>query len=157
MEVIKMFMIKGSFPDLNDYINAERSSKFAAASIKKEWTDIVWAEAKSQKLPKFNGPVKIDYQWYCKDKKKDKSNIAFAKKFIEDGLVKAKVIKNDGWNDIEGFSDEFYIDKGFARVVVWITGNVDLPAHWKGGGDSAHPLGVRVSRPALTGGGDVND
>ena len=36
-------------------------------------------------------------------------------------LVSAGVLKNDGWNDIEGFSDRFYIDKANPRVEVEIT------------------------------------
>jgi hypothetical protein len=35
--------------------------------------------------------------------------------------VAAGVLKNDGWNDIEGFNDRFYIDKANPRVEVEIT------------------------------------
>jgi len=31
------------------------------------------------------------------------------------------VLKNDGWNDIEGFSDEFFVDKQNPRVEVEIS------------------------------------
>ena len=49
-----------------------------------------------------------------------KDNIAFAKKFIQDALVKSRVLKNDGWNDIDGFSDDFRVDKKRPRVEVRI-------------------------------------
>ena len=62
----------------------------------------------------------ITFRWLCKNKKKDKDNIAFAKKFILDGLVEAGVIKNDGWDDIEGFQDEFEIDAKNPRIEVEI-------------------------------------
>lgn len=112
--------IPGELVDLNTYINAERSNRYAGAKIKREMTDYITMLAKCLKT-QFRGPVHITYRWYCKDKRKDKSNIAFAKKFIEDGLVSAGVLKNDGWNDIEGFNDRFYIDKANPRVEVEIT------------------------------------
>ena len=113
-------IIPGELTDLNTYIDAERSNRYAGAKIKREMTDYVTLFAKRLKT-EFRIPVRITYRWYCKNKRKDKSNIAFAKKFIEDGLVAAGVLKNDGWNDIEGFNDRFYIDKENPRVEVQIT------------------------------------
>lgn len=109
--------IPGELVDLNTYINAERSNRYAGAKIKSEMTDYVTLLAKGLKT-EIRAPVRITYRWYCKNKRKDKSNIAFAKKFIEDGLVVAGVLKNDGWNDIEGFNDRFYIDKANPRIEV---------------------------------------
>lgn len=113
-------IIPGELTDLNTYINAERSNRYAGAKIKQEMTDYITLLAKSLKT-EIRTPVRITYRWYCKNKRKDKSNIAFAKKFIEDGLVVAGVLKNDGWNDIEGFNDRFYIDKANPRIEVDIT------------------------------------
>ena len=112
--------IPGELTDLNAYINAERSNRYIGAKIKREMTDYITILAKRLKT-EIRTPVRITYRWYCKNKRKDKSNIAFAKKFIEDGLVNAGVLKNDGWNDIEGFNDRFYIDKQNPRVEVEIT------------------------------------
>ena len=50
----------------------------------------------------------------------DKDNIAFAKKFIQDSLVHAGVLANDGWNQIEGFTDDFAVDPKNPRVEVTI-------------------------------------
>ena len=47
-----------------------------------------------------------------------KDNIAFAKKFIQDSLVKEKVIQNDGWKEIDSWSDEFSVDAQHPRVEV---------------------------------------
>lgn len=65
-------------------------------------------------------PVKISYVWYEPNKKRDKDNIAFAKKFIQDALVELGVLKNDGWANIVGFTDEFKISKDNPRVEVTI-------------------------------------
>lgn len=61
------------------------------------------------------------YHWYCADRRRDKDNISsFGRKVIQDALVRAKIIKNDGWNDIIGFEDVFYVDKKNPRIVVEI-------------------------------------
>lgn len=113
-------IISNELTDLNAYIQAERSNRFAASTIKEAETNRVYWECKKQKLKKIEHPVNIYYTWFCKNKKKDKSNIAFARKFIEDGLVKAGVLENDGWNNIIGFNDIFIISKDNPRVEVEI-------------------------------------
>ena len=113
-------IIPGELTDLNTYIAAERANRYAGAKIKAKETDDITLLAKQLKT-EIRTPVRINYKWYCKDKRKDKDNVAFAKKFIQDGLVAAGVLKNDGWSDIEGFTDEFYIDKQNPRVEVEIT------------------------------------
>lgn len=113
-------IIKGELPDLNTYINAERSNRFMGAKIKKDATEAVYSLAKEQKLKRVVGEVLMIYSWYCKNKRKDKDNIVFARKFIQDGLVQAKILKNDGWEDIVGFTDMFFIDAKNPRIEVEI-------------------------------------
>ena len=113
-------VIEGRLPGLNEYINAERSSKFAASCMKKNIEQmIVFSVPKAMRGMLIKHPVHIAYKWVEPDRRRDKSNIAWAKKFIEDALVKAKVLQNDGWKQITGFSDEFEI--GTPMVVVRIT------------------------------------
>lgn len=116
-------VIPGELVDLNTYINAERSNRYAGAQIKSDMTNYITLLAKRLKIENrpLRTPVRMTYHWYCKDRRKDKDNIAFAKKFIQDGLVKAGVLKNDGWNDIEEFADRFYVDPKNPRVEVEIT------------------------------------
>lgn len=103
------FIISSELTDLNTYIHANRSSRFLGAKIKKENTELVAWEAKSQKLSPITVPCSFVFNWYCRNKKKDKDNISFAKKFILDGLQEAGIIKNDGWNDVINFTDYFYL------------------------------------------------
>lgn len=113
-----ILIIPGEFTDLNTYINKERSNRFAGAAVKKKETArVAWA-CLAQKIKHFKDPVYIKYYWFCKNKRKDKSNISFARKFIEDGLIDAGVLQNDGWDDIEGFQDVFIIDKKNPRIEV---------------------------------------
>lgn len=109
--------LKGEFVDLNTYIQAERSNRFVGAKIKQEETDRVIYETK-----KFHDlikqPVWIRFDWYTRDMRKDADNISFSKKFILDGLVKAKVIKNDTRKFVVGFEDHFHVDEEFVGVDV---------------------------------------
>jgi Holliday junction resolvase RusA-like endonuclease len=122
--------IPGSLPNLNDYINAERRSKYQAAGMKRQAEHTIMLLAKSQLRGfKPSGPVWMLYRWIEKDRRRDKDNICFARKFIQDALVSAGVLKNDGWKEIAGFTDVFEVDKKNPRIVVEITevpsGNAD--------------------------------
>lgn len=111
-------IISGELTDLNTYVRAERGNKYAGASLKEKDTNRVYWECKSQKLKPINVPVRVECMWFCKNKKKDKDNTSFAKKGILDGLVKAGVLENDGWDQIVGFQDSFAVDKKNPRVEV---------------------------------------
>jgi len=114
-------IIQGELTDLNSYIKALNSSRWGGNSIKQVETNRVYQECKDQKIkPITEYPVKINYKWFCKDNRKDTDNVAFAKKFINDGLVLAEVIEDDSRKYVAGFSDEFYIDKNNPRVEITI-------------------------------------
>lgn len=91
-----MKLILPELPDLNTYINAERSNRYAAAKIKKEATHLVAWEAKRQ-LGKKIDINKITFIWNHKNRRKDMDNAEFSQKFIWDGLVEAGIIDNDNW------------------------------------------------------------
>lgn len=116
------FTIKGELTDLNAYIKALNSSRFTGNNIKQVETHRVAVEARLASIgPVQNYPVHITYHWYSKDRRMDVDNVAFAKKFCNDGLVEAGVLENDGRKQVSGFSDKFYIDKHNPRVEVTIT------------------------------------
>lgn len=114
-------VIPGVLPSLNEYIRAERGNRYHAASLKKQTEDMIAAcIAQQLRGVRFDGPVKITYTWYEENRKRDKDNIAFAKKFIQDALVATGVLENDGWREIHSFADEFHVDKRNPRVEVII-------------------------------------
>lgn len=114
-------VIPGLLPGLNEYINAERRNKYQAASMKKQAEHLIISLCKARLHGvHIDKPVFIRYQWIERNRRRDKSNVAFAKKFIEDGLVKAGVLDNDGWNNIVGFADDFDVDAKQPRVIVTI-------------------------------------
>ena len=115
-------VIPGKLHNLNDYISAERSNRYVGAQMKKTDQNIVIYYAEQQlKGTSIGKPVFMEYTWYEANRQRDKDNISsFGRKVIQDGLVKAKVLRGDGWNHIEGFSDRFEVDKKNPRIEVLI-------------------------------------
>ena len=114
-------IIPGTLPGLNDYIDAERSNKYQAAKLKRQTEEMIvmciWEQMPGVEISE---PVHIEYHWYEPNRRRDKDNIAFAKKFVQDALVKAGVLANDGWQEIVSFADRFKVDKDNPRVEVII-------------------------------------
>jgi hypothetical protein len=121
-EVLKYKLtIPGLLPGLNEYIDAERRNKHKAAAMKKQTEHVIGYKIKSQlKGVKLKDPVIIHYFWIEPNRRRDKDNIAFAKKFVQDSLVKMGVLENDGWKNIENFTDTFDVDPKNPRVEVII-------------------------------------
>lgn len=115
-------VVPGPLPGLNDLITAERSHRQKGAAMKRQVQRVVEQCAKKQ-LRSFRPtrPVWMSYTWYERDRRRDKDNISsFGRKVIQDGLVKAGVLANDGWAQIAGFSDEFHVDTKRPRVEIEI-------------------------------------
>ena len=115
------FTIKGTLAGLNEYIAAERANRYAGAALKKRCEAVVMHSARQLGSTRFERPVRMVYRWYEPNRRRDKDNIsAFGRKVIQDALVRAGVLVNDGWSQIDGFSDEFYVDKKAPRIEVQI-------------------------------------
>lgn len=96
-------------PSLNEYIAACRGNKYKGASMKKQVeSDIQWF---LKKLPRFEQPITIHFHWIEGNKKRDLDNIAFAKKFILDAMVKAGKLKDDNRRCVTAFTDTFEYGK----------------------------------------------
>ena len=115
-------IIPGKLHNLNDYISAERSNRYVGAQMKKADQNVIIHYAKKQlKGITIEKPVFMEYAWYEANRQRDKDNISsFGRKVIQDGLVRAKVLRGDGWNHIDGFSDKFEVDKVNPRIEVLI-------------------------------------
>lgn len=113
--------INMKLPSLNDYVNVCRRNKYESATYKRE------IEAKIRlftgRLPKFEKPVKIHFHWVEKDMRRDLDNIAFAKKFILDALVKAGKLRDDSRRYVVGFTDSF--EQGDRTKVILYIEEVD--------------------------------
>ena len=112
-----IFQIPMKLPSLNEYIDVCRGNRYKAAKFKR---DVEGAIALFLRfVPKLEKPVIIHFTWVEENKRRDYDNIAFAKKFVLDALVKSGKLKDDNRRFVRGFSDSFeYADK--AKVILRI-------------------------------------
>lgn len=112
--------IKGRLPGLNEYTTACRANPQAGADMKREAQDVVMWHILSQiRGQRFTKPVFILFTFYEKDRRRDRDNVSsFARKVIQDALVKCGNLKDDGWDYVTGYLDRFEVDKHNPRIVV---------------------------------------
>ena len=97
--------ISMKLPSLNEYINACRSNRFQGSKMKRDLENDIGVFI--AKLPKFEKPVEIHFHWVEGNKRRDLDNIAFAKKFILDSMVKGGKLKDDNRRFVTAFADTF--------------------------------------------------
>ena len=102
-------------PSLNEYINECRKNRYAGATMKKNVENEIALYI--NKLPQFERPIRINFEWVESNKRRDFDNICFAKKFILDTLVKAGKLKDDNRNFVKGFRDDFEYGKS-SKVIL---------------------------------------
>lgn len=117
-----LLVIRARLNNLNDYIGAERTNRYKAAKMKARNESLVKIAIKQQMRGiKIEKPVYMAYRWYEKNRRRDLDNISsFGRKVIQDALVQTHVLQNDGWKEIAGFSDDFFVDADNPRIEVLI-------------------------------------
>ena len=116
------FIIKGRLDGLNEYTSANRANPYKGGKMKKDNEEfVIWSIRQQIRGLHINVPVVLKYDFYEPNKRRDLDNISsFAHKVIQDALVKTNVLKNDGWNEIISYIDQFYLDKKNPRIEVTI-------------------------------------
>lgn len=112
--------IPGRLPGLNEYTSACRSNHMAGAKMKQESQDVIlWSIYAKMRMVHFTKPVFLLFTFYEKDKRRDRDNVAsYARKVIQDALVKAGTLEDDGWDYVTGYLDRFEVDSKNPRIVV---------------------------------------
>ena len=118
-------------PTMNEIINLARcgvrANKYcASASSKRKWTNKIRQIALSQKPYKFQGKVWVEFYWTVNNWGRDPDNIYGASKFIFDGLVAGKIIKNDNLGIVQSPVIHYYF-RGKDGVFVVISANPISP------------------------------
>lgn len=114
-------IIPGRLPGLNEYVSAERASRYSGAKLKSKSEQIISDKIDEQlKGIKIKNPVELHYLWAERDMRRDRDNVAFAKKFVQDALVSSGVLKNDDCKHVVGFSDRFEVDRENPRIEILI-------------------------------------
>lgn len=106
---------------LNQYTNMNRTNRYAGAKKKKQATRICMAHTQKAIQEGFalkKLPADFQFDWYAKDRRSDKDNIAFQRKFLLDGFQEAGLIINDNWDCVGNWIDKFHIDKDNPRVEI---------------------------------------
>lgn len=116
------FTIPGRLNGLNEYTSANRTNPYMGGKMKKDNENaVIWEIRQQLKGVHINKPVILKYDFYEPNKRRDLDNISsFAMKVIQDSLVKTNVLKDDGWDEILGFTTQFYLDKKNPRIEVTI-------------------------------------
>lgn len=123
------FTINKQLPNLNDYLKAERVSFKTGGKLntkgnilKHQSQDYIITQIRRDlRGLHIDNPIKIHYRFYEPNRKRDLDNImSFAMKVTQDSLVLAKVLDNDGWNNIQGISAEFFVDAQKPRIEVYL-------------------------------------
>ena len=117
------FVIYGRLPSLNEYLAAERSTirgrrgHSAGNSMKRTCEILIINAIRKAHLKRIKNPVVLHYTFFEQNRKRDLDNIsATAHKFVQDALVKAGILENDGWSNIVGFTDAFEVDAKNPRI-----------------------------------------
>lgn len=109
-------------PGLNEYTDANRLHPQAGAKMKARAQELVqWRVYEQlQKQRPIKKPVFLIFNWYEKDRRRDRDNVAsFGRKVIQDALVETGVLYDDGWDYITGYIDRFFVDQKRPRVEVY--------------------------------------
>lgn len=114
--------IPGRYPSMNQFIEANRTHKQKGNQMKqKAQNDISLHILDQLQRLRISKPIYIKYRFYEPNKKRDLDNISgFFHKVFQDALVGCRIIMNDSWYYIVGFSDEFYVDNKSPRIEVEI-------------------------------------
>lgn len=115
-------VITGRLAGLNEYVAAERANRYKGAQMKRDAQVYVeYAIKRQMHGVRFSRPVRLRYLFVEPNKKRDKDNIAaFGHKVIQDALVEMGVLDGDGWAYIEGYVDDFAVDRVNPRIEVTI-------------------------------------
>lgn len=111
------YTIEGELPDLNKYINAERSNRYIAAKIKKEATELVAWQLKGRE--KITVAADYHFHWVVKDRRKDPDNIYFAGKFVLDGMQAAGILPQDSMKYVKSILHTHSVGK--PKVVLTVS------------------------------------
>ncbi len=114
--------VLGRFPSLNELISATNMHKQKGNQLKqKSQNEISYYILDQLRRVRIDKPVFIKYRFYEPNKKRDLDNISgYFHKVFQDALVNCRIIMNDNWYSIVGFSDEFFVDNKNPRIEVEI-------------------------------------
>lgn len=117
----QVLFVPGPLHGQNEMLNAHGFGGGGAgngyAKAKKKWTDDIALLAKVNRLRPVPR-VHLRFIWREKHRRRNPDNVAAGKKLVIDGLVKAGILANDGWDEIASFTDEWHVGSPAGVTVV---------------------------------------
>ena len=112
--------IPGRLPGLNEYTDACRTNSHKGNKMKSDAQEaVMWQVLSQMRRCRFQRPVFLLFTFYEQDRRRDRDNVSsFARKVIQDALVKCGTLEDDGWDNVTGYLDRFEVDKENPRIVV---------------------------------------
>lgn len=104
---MQILQIPYKLDGLNEYTGENRVSRYEGGKCKHKNEKIIRICIRNCRLKKISGAYYVKFFWHEKNKRRDKDNVAFAKKFILDALQKEAITKGDGNKYLLGFEDHF--------------------------------------------------
>ena len=117
------FTIQGKFPSLNEYLAACGRNPHVGAKLKREYMMLVVNAIRRQvdRHYKASKPLIVHFRYFEPTRRRDKDNIdSLCRKYVFDGLQVAGIIDNDGWDEIENYTHDFFVDKKNPRIEVYL-------------------------------------
>ena len=113
-------VIPGKFETLNAFIDKNRRGKG-------KWNSGNEMKRDDQRLIQYYLPrvkfkkIFLEYHDFEPNARRDKDNVSgYFHKIFQDALVQKGIIQNDGWRNVEGWTDIFSIDQKNPRIEVTI-------------------------------------
>lgn len=112
------FVIEGRLVSLNEFINTERTNRFAGANLKKKQQELITSYL--NEVDTFNSKVRLEFTWYEPNNRRDVDNVIFAQKFILDAMVNKGILPDDNRSFVSEVSHKVLTDKDNPRIEVTI-------------------------------------
>ena len=105
---------------MNELISANRTHPQKGNKLKHDAQNVIsFYVAKELRHVHIENPVVIHYRFFEPNRRRDLDNISgFFHKVCQDALVECGILKNDGWEYISGYTDDFFIDQKNPRIEV---------------------------------------
>ena len=125
---MREIIIPCMFASMNVWIEKNRIRRGAWSAgneMKQRDQKIVTGHIEKQIHAPLIEPVFIEFKYYCPDGRRDPDNICgYFHKIFLDALVQSGRLKNDGFRNVYGFCDSFFLDKKNIRIEIIIHENM---------------------------------